>query len=97
MNINKGQYLTFASGEYDEYRVNYLTVVLVDFNINENKQLWEAEHTVKHPARSYSRMVSGVDFPSWLVSKGLIEYIQYDEIHTGSYGDSQIEFNGDEL
>lgn len=86
--IKKGQHITFAEGEYSDYYVNALAVSITEFDLNELKSEWESEHT------SDEREVTGTAFLPWLVSKGLVEDVDYIEVHTGSYGEAEITWKG---
>jgi len=93
MLINKGQMITFAEGEYSDYCVNGLVVALTNFNLEDEVSEWKIGNTsqdfCKYRGKAMTR-VTGVDFLPWLVSKGLVEDVNYIEIHTGSYGDPDI-------
>lgn len=97
--LQVGQMMTFAEGEYSDYMVNGLVKVLTPFDLDEVKTEWERKHTgvsehnvFKH--RGERRLKpNGVDFLPWLVSKGLVEDVDYIEVHTGSYGECDITYD----
>lgn len=98
MNIKKGQMITFAQGEYSDYCVNGLVVALKTFNLKEQQQEWESENTSVREfggvfANQRELKITGKGFLPWLVGKELVEDVDYIEIHTGSYGRSQIEID----
>lgn len=89
MLINKGQMVTFAEGVYSDYCVNGLVVALTNFNLEDEVSEWKVGNTTKSFCRYRHKTrdsVSGVDFLPWLVSKRLVEDVNYIEVHTGSYG-----------
>jgi len=93
MIIKKGQMITFAEGEYSDYCVEALVSAVKEFNVKEKQAEWEAVHTESKGCGYRSRplrKVKGTAFLPWLVSQGLVEDVDYIEIHTGSYGDSDI-------
>lgn len=94
MKIKKGQHITFAEGEYSDYCVEGLVVSIVEFDLSALKSEWESEHTSTKSHSHYKhrdeRRVTGTAFLPWLVSKGLVEDVDYIEIHTGSYGEVDI-------
>ena len=96
MKIKKGQMITFTEGEYSDYCFNGLVVALKTFSLDKNKSEWENENTSVHECqwsvtyKSIERRITGTAFLPWLVRKGIVEYIDYIEIHTGSYGRSNI-------
>lgn len=95
MIVNKGKMLTFAEGEYSDYCVEALVVVLVEFDLKQKQLEWELAQTeVKECSYRLRelRKVKGTAFLPWLVSKGLVEDVPYIEVHTGSYGESKIGF-----
>jgi len=94
--IKKGQHITFAEGEYSDYCVEALVVSIVEFDLDELKSEWESEHTSDKETPNLfknrdERRVTGTAFLPWLVSKGLVEDVDYIEIHVGSYGESNIQ------
>lgn len=85
--------ITFATGEYSDYCVNGLVIVTNEFDIREKQHEWEKVHTVQKSGTVTKRVAeNGMDFLPWLVSQGLVEDVDYLEIHTGSYGESDIRF-----
>ena len=94
MIIKKGQLLTFAEGAYSDYCVEALVEVTKEFNLEEKQGEWENLHTEEEGLCEYKsrlvRRVRGTAFLPWLVSQGLVEDRDYTEIHTGSYGCSEI-------
>ncbi len=93
MDVTKGQMITFAEGDYSDYCVKALVSAIKEFNVKEKQAEWEREHTELKECQYRSRplkRVKGTDFLPWLVSQGLVEDVDYIEIHTGSYGDSDI-------
>lgn len=94
MIIKKGQMITFAEGEYSDYCVEALVCAIKEFNVKEKQAEWEGEHTElkvrKHRPRP-RKEVKGTAFLPWLVSQGLVEDVDYIEIHTGSYGEVDID------
>ena len=100
MKVKKGQHITFAEGEYSDYCVEALVVSIVEFDLDKLKSEWESEHTsveeTNHFKHRSERRVTGTAFLPWLVSKGLVEDVDYIEIHTGSYGQSNIEVYGND-
>ncbi len=98
MIIKKGQMITFAEGEYSDYCVEALVSAIKEFNVKEKQAEWEREHTELKECKYRSRplkKVKGTAFLPWLVSQGLVEDVDYIEIHTGSYSDVDITI-GDE-
>lgn len=93
MIIKKGQMITFAEGEYSDYCVNALVVAVKEFDVKEKQSEWEAEHTELSECQYRRRpikLVKGTGFLPWLVSQGFVEDVDYIEIHTGSYDESDI-------
>lgn len=93
MQIKKGQMITFAEGEYSDYCVNGLVVALDDFNLEDSAKKWKKDNTKPDYCEYRRRLrdkVTGVDFLPWLVSKGMVEDVDYLEVHTGCYGDVDI-------
>ena len=84
MIIKKGQHLTFASGEYDDYGVDSLVIVKADFN-------------VKTGAKQWAKLDTDEEFHEWLIKKGIVQQLDYIEIHTGSYGDPEITIGHENL
>ena len=94
MKIKKGQHITFAEGDYSDYCVEALVVSIAEFDLDELKSEWESEHTSDECSNLFKhrneRRVTGTAFLPWLVSKGLVEDVDYIEVHTGSYGEADI-------
>lgn len=93
MIIKKGQMLTFAEGDHSDYGVEALVSALKEFNVKEKQAEWEREHTELKECRHRSRprkRVNGTAFLPWLVSQGLVEDVNYIEIHIGSGGNVDI-------
>ncbi len=89
MIIKKGQMITCAEGEYSDYCVEALVSAIKEFNIKEKQAEWEREHTELKECTNRLRPVKkviGTAFLPWLVSQGLVEDVDYIEIHTGYYG-----------
>lgn len=92
MKIKKGELLTFASGEYSDYCVNALVVTLKEFDIEAEKKEWQSSNTNPCKHNPSEMVVTGVEFLPWLCIKGLAEDRDYHEVHTGSYGESDMTF-----
>jgi len=99
MILNKGQMLTFAEGEYSDYCVNGLARVIKDFDIKRIQKQWESLHTelrenkgfhIIYERKTYTRKVTGMEFLPYLVKLGYVEDVDYIEIHTGCYGESDV-------
>ena len=91
--------ITFAEGEYSDYCVEALVSAIKEFNVKEKQAEWEGEHTELKDCKYRSRAlkkVNGTAFLPWLVSQGLVEDVDYIEIHTGSYGDVDITIDGED-
>lgn len=85
--------ITFAAGEYSDYCVEALVYAKKEFNIKEKQAEWEREHTEPKECKYRShplKRLKGTAFLPWLVSQGLVEDVDYIEIHTGSYGYADI-------
>ncbi len=98
MIIKKGQIITCAEGEQSDYCVVALVSAIKEFNIKEKQAEWEREHTELKECTNRPRPVKkviGTAFLPWLVSQGLVEDVDYIEIHTGYYGVVSIA-SGDE-
>lgn len=97
--LQVGQMITFAEGEYSDYMVNGLVRVITSFDLDSVKTEWEKEHAqcTNHNVfkqRDEKRLKpNAVDFLPWMVSKGLVEDVDYLEIHTGSYGESDVTYD----
>lgn len=92
--IKKGQMITFAEGEYSDYCVNGLVVAITDFDLSHAKDKWQVENAQMRKNKYQSRprlVVTGMDFLPWLVKHELVEDVEYIEVHTGSYGEVDIE------
>jgi len=95
MELEEGQMITFAEGEYSDYMVNGLVRVIKPFNIKEAQSRWEADHTefkINQFNARKQRKITGMVFLAWLVKSGLVCDVDYIEIHTGSYGESEIDY-----
>ena len=93
MIVKKGQMLTFAEGEYSDYCVEALVRAIKEFNVKEKQADWENEHAELKDCKYRSRplkKVKSTAFLPWLVSQGLVEDVDYIEIHTGSHGNIGI-------
>jgi hypothetical protein len=93
MIVKKGQMITFAEGEYSDYCVNGLVRANKDFNLYTLKEEWMQENTKEEDKggwRRYRRTVTGMEFLPWLVKMGLVEDVDYLEVHTGGYGEAAI-------
>jgi len=99
MIIKKGQMITFAEGEYSDYCVEALVSAIKEFNVKEKQAEWEREHTELKECTNRSRPIKkviGTAFLPWLASQGLIEDVDYIEIHTGYYGVVSIASGGED-
>ncbi len=96
MKIKKGQIIAFSEGEYSDYCVNALVVCIREFDLKENKAYWELKHTTIKDCRYRDRQIKrpdGIGFLPWLVSQGLVEDVDYIEIHTGDYFSCNIQID----
>lgn len=97
--VKVGQMITFAEGEYSDYCVEALVRVTKEFDLELMKNKWIDECCYQAVKNSYwHRMQHKTkdgepDFLPWLVSHGLVEDVDYIEVHTGSYWESNITWN----
>lgn len=85
-----GEKILFSDGEYSDYGTGPMIQVLRDLDIGELAQAYQDQA----PINEYDnerRVVDNSAFAAWLVSQGWAEEIDYDEVHTGSYGQFEIE------
>ena len=97
--LKLGQILTFAEGEYSDYMVEGLVKVIKPFDLKQVQNEWEELHTKEDSHSCYVNRTlrrvkeGGVAFLPYLVHKGLVEDVDYIEIHTGSYGKAEITYD----
>ena len=96
MIVNKDKIITFTQGEYSEYEIKYIARVLGDFNLTAKKDEWLRRYTTKgtytccmETKTTYT--TNGLSFVDWLASKGAIEILQYNEVHTNHHGVIKID------
>lgn len=85
-----------TSGEYDGYGGNGLYQAKQAFEAHEQLQKWAGEtgriiNVEGWVPRDYENEKS--DFLKWLLSKNLIEEVEYREMHTGCYSDTDLRAN----
>lgn len=84
--FTSGQILMLEEGEYSDYGVMDIVLVLKDFDMNNVVAELRAEHKPKHEWDSPEPS----DIPAFLVVKGLVSPLGYTSIHCGSYGRLEI-------
>ena len=92
--LQEGQLLTFAAGEYSDYCVNGLYRVETPFNIMEEHGNWaKANDLVRDGHISGKPVYQGdatIEFPVWLVCQRLVVEMDYEEFHTGYYDEHHL-------
>ena len=76
MKLTKGELVAISNGEYSDYCVNGLFKVLKDFDAKQMAIEWGG--------------ANGMQFVPWLCIRGYLEDVEYREMHTGCYGETEI-------
>lgn len=91
-NFNVGELVALSTGEYSDYCVNGLFVVLKNFDAQVLLDDWAKEtgrELVNGTVRAdYSNQQ--VDFIGWLNNGGYVKDVEYRELHTGNYGKTEL-------
>jgi hypothetical protein len=71
-----GELIAFSQGEYSDYSFQGLYKVLQDLDLADLAHIFHMEHETN----------SSYDFGTWLIQRGVVEEVDYHEVHLGSYG-----------
>lgn len=88
--VKKGQIMVLTSGDYSDYGINAIFKALEDFDLDAEVQEYYKQETEVQFDRN--RRKTGIDFPAWLVKWRVAEEVDFLEIHTGDYGEVDIEY-----
>ena len=83
-----GEFIALSSGEYSDYRFNGLYRVLVDLDLGHLAEDYSAQAPLRwldQPRTEENLDASDDGFGAWMILKELVEPVDYDEIHCGSY------------
>jgi hypothetical protein len=90
--IPKWQTLLVSEGEYSDYGVNAIVRAVSDFDWCDAVKDWERECSPygNDPDDMESRLVQNwwsdsVSFIPYLITRGLVEDVNYRELHVGAY------------
>lgn len=95
--FKQGELITVARGEYSDYCVQGIFTVDIDFDAQELLKQWANETGRKYSDNGTVSMYGDNDeigFLGWMNKKGYVTESPYREIHTGDYGDVEINVSG---
>ena len=89
MIVEKNQIIAISYGEYSDYEINGLVRVVSRFDLDAETKKWVQGNTKERSRLSDKEkevVLTGTNFLPWLVASGLVELVNYVEVHTGAYG-----------
>lgn len=92
MDFKQSEVVVLSEGEYDDYGMLGVVVVLKDFNGHDQLKLWAKDtgRTVDPDGTVRDTKTRRPEFIPWLIDKGFITKLEYRELHMGCYGDTYL-------
>lgn len=92
VDYKQGEILLITSGQYSDYEVKSIFRVIKDFNANNQLLAWAEEtgREVVDFAAPADWENDNVDLIGWLSVNNFIADINYRELHTGDYGETEL-------
>jgi hypothetical protein len=90
--IKAGRLLMLDHGEYSDYNVDGFFVVLKDFKPHDEL----AQYFEANPNQRESYCFERSEFIAFVVAKGYLLAIEYNELYLGSYGSAEFRISGHE-
>ena len=88
-----GELMMISTGAYSDYSIKGLFKILKDFDAQEQLVVWAKEtdrevvnHSVKDDYKNQQ-----IEYMGWLNKNGFIEDVDYRELHTDDYGNTELE------
>ena len=102
--FKEGEFITISKGEYSDYCVKGLFKVLIEFDANKELINWcnDTGRVYKHYNDDHDpvyevecdynqkNITDSIKFLEYLNRKNIIVDVNYRELHTGSYGETQL-------
>jgi hypothetical protein len=86
----KGEFIGLSGGEYSDYSFNGLYRALADFDLGDAARRYYDQCPVCEWDTDRNE-ASESGFGAWMIVNGMVEEIDYDEVHCGSYSMFEVD------